>query len=63
MVGGHRDGGLHARSSRDAPGGWSGDAVHATFAALGYAAIVALPLFASTPLREAVGLGGREFRF
>jgi hypothetical protein len=30
-------------------GGWSGDAVHATFAGLGYAAIVALPLLASTP--------------
>jgi hypothetical protein len=31
-------------------GGWSGDAVHATFAGLGYAAIVALPLLAATPL-------------
>ena len=31
-------------------GGWSGDAVHATFAGLGYATIVALPLLASTPL-------------
>jgi hypothetical protein len=31
-------------------GGWSGDAVHATFAGLGYAAIVALPLLAAPPL-------------
>jgi hypothetical membrane protein len=31
-------------------GGWSGDAVHATFAGLGYAAIVALPLLAAAPL-------------
>ena len=31
-------------------GGWSGDAVHATFAGLGYAAIVALPLLAAPAL-------------
>jgi hypothetical protein len=31
-------------------GGWSGDAAHATFAGLGYAAIVALPLLAAAPL-------------
>ena len=31
-------------------GGWSGDAVHGTFAGLGYAAIVALPLLAGSAL-------------
>ncbi|HEY1738307.1 MAG TPA: DUF998 domain-containing protein [Acidimicrobiia bacterium] len=31
-------------------GGWSGDAVHATFAGLGYAALVALPWLAVAPL-------------
>jgi len=31
-------------------GGWTPDAVHATFAGLGYASLVALPLLASRPL-------------
>jgi hypothetical protein len=31
-------------------GGWSGDAAHATFAGLGYATLVALPLLAAPPL-------------
>ena len=31
-------------------GGWSGDAVHATFAGFGYAALVALPLLTVAPL-------------
>jgi hypothetical membrane protein len=34
-------------------GGWSGDVVHAAFAGLGYAAIVALPLLAAAPLARA----------
>jgi hypothetical membrane protein len=34
-------------------GGWSGDAVHATFAGLGYAAIVALPVLAAIPFARA----------
>ena len=34
-------------------GGWSGDGVHATFAGLGYAALVALPLLAATPFAGA----------
>jgi hypothetical protein len=33
-------------------GGWSGDVVHATFAGLGYAAIVALPLLAAPALER-----------
>ena len=31
-------------------GGWSGDGVHAVFAGLGYATLIALPLLASRPL-------------
>jgi hypothetical membrane protein len=31
-------------------GGWAGDGVHATFAGLGYATLVALPLLAAKPL-------------
>jgi hypothetical protein len=31
-------------------GGWAPDAVHATFAGLGYATLVALPLLAARPL-------------
>ena len=31
-------------------GGWAGNAVHATFAGLGYTALVALPLLAAFPL-------------
>jgi hypothetical protein len=31
-------------------GGWSGDAVHAMFAGLGYASLVALPLLAAAPV-------------
>ncbi len=42
-------------------GGWSDDAVHATFAGLGYAAIVALPLLAA-PALERTGRS-REARF
>lgn len=34
-------------------GGWSGDAAHATFAGLGYATLVALPLLAAGPLARA----------
>jgi hypothetical membrane protein len=34
-------------------GGWSGDAPHATFAGLGYATLVALPLLAAGPLARA----------
>jgi hypothetical protein len=34
-------------------GGWSGDAAHATFAGLGYATLVALPLLAAAPLARA----------
>ena len=33
-------------------GGWSGDEVHATFAGLGYASIVALPLLASASIAK-----------
>jgi hypothetical membrane protein len=38
-------------------GGWSGDAVHATFAGLGYAAIVALPLLAAAPIARTGRVG------
>ena len=34
-------------------GGWSGDAAHATFAGLGYATLVAVPLLAAIPLARA----------
>ena len=37
-------------------GGWTSDAVHATFAGLGYASLVALPLLAARPL------AGRGYR-
>jgi hypothetical membrane protein len=38
-------------------GGWSGDAVHATFAGLGYAAIVAIPILAAAPIAQTGRVG------
>ena len=40
-------------------GGWSGDAVHATFAGAGYVTLVALPILAAGPLARSGHRGRR----